>query len=52
MKTLCATWVGSYDIFLIFDYISKIEEFRRLPSEVAVSLPSFIPPKIKNEQLY
>lgn len=43
--------MGSNDIFLISDYISRNEEFRKLPSKVAVSLPSFIPPVV-NRELY
>lgn len=42
----------SYDVGLLFAYKSIINEFRKLPPKIIVSLPTFTPHQINVENMY
>nr|XP_022304510.1 E3 ubiquitin-protein ligase TRIM71-like [Crassostrea virginica]XP_022304511.1 E3 ubiquitin-protein ligase TRIM71-like [Crassostrea virginica] len=44
--------LDSDDVCLVSEYISRNEEFRSLPAQFQVTLPTFSPQEIKREQLY
>nr|XP_022308281.1 uncharacterized protein LOC111114287 [Crassostrea virginica] len=44
--------IDSDDVYLVSEYNSRNEEFRSLPAQFQVTLPTFSPPEIKREQLY
>ncbi|XP_078331651.1 uncharacterized protein LOC111101564 [Crassostrea virginica] len=40
------------DVCLVSEYTSRTEEFRNLPAQFQVTLPTFIPQEIKREQIH
>lgn len=42
----------SNEVYLTTEYNSKIKDFRKIPQNVQVSLPTFIPQAIEQEQLF
>nr|XP_022309602.1 uncharacterized protein LOC111115233 [Crassostrea virginica] len=44
--------LDSDDVCLVSEYTSRNEEFRNLPAQIQVTLPTFSPQEINREQLY
>nr|XP_022309600.1 tripartite motif-containing protein 2-like [Crassostrea virginica] len=44
--------LDSDDVCLVFEYTSRNKEFRNLPAQFQVTLPTFSPQEINSEQLY
>nr|XP_022304505.1 uncharacterized protein LOC111111680 isoform X2 [Crassostrea virginica] len=44
--------LDSDDVSLVSEYTSRNEEFRKLPAQIQVTLPTFSPQEINSDQLY
>ena len=44
--------LNSDDFYFVFNYNSRNEEFRRLPAQFQVTLPTFTPQEINKEHIY